>query len=334
MAFRDIIGQERAVRALKGVVNRENIPHAFLFSGLPGVGKKTIAIDFAKAINCMQRIENDCCEKCSACVRANSRNYPDLLIIEPSEQFIGIDVVRSLEEELSFPPLEGRRRVIIIDEADKMTNEASNALLKTLEEPPEGNVIILVAPEQAMLLPTIVSRTCHLRFQPLSDDVVEKILISRQFLDSNNAALVAKISTGSVERALKYVESRLLDRRQALRKRILEIISAAPGRMFEIATEWARESEMLLDDIDLLKMWWRDLIIYQLGSNNNLVVDAETIEAFKGILGKSSYTGLMKTYQLFDSIYTDISRRSNKKMAVERLVIGLRESVDEEDSWC
>ncbi len=334
MAFRDIIGQERAIRALKTVARQDNIPHAFLFSGLPGVGKKTVALDFAKVINCANRVEDDCCEECSACVRASGRIFPDLVVIETSEQYIGIDEIRALEEELSFPPLEGRRRVIVIDDAQKMTDEAANALLKTLEEPPPGNVIILISPEPNMLLSTVVSRTCHLRFQPLSEEAVAEILISRQLLEETDARLVAKISSGSVEKALSYLESQFIHRRQVIKDRVLEVLSCDINRLFEIAREWGTESEFLLDDIDMLKMWWRDLIICEVGGNDEFVIDPAAVQGFEEILQKSSYTGLVDSYRLFDSIYVDIKRRSNKQMALERLVLGLRESINEKDSGC
>ncbi|RLB09019.1 MAG: DNA polymerase III subunit delta' [Deltaproteobacteria bacterium] len=332
MAFRDIIGQERAIRALKKIVDREEVPHAFLFSGLPGIGKKTVAFNFAKVINCLNRIDNDCCEGCSACTRANTGNYPDLLLIETSEQFIGIDAIRSIEEELNFPPLEGRKRITIIDDAQKMTDEAANALLKTLEEPPSNNLIILICPEPAMLLPTVVSRTCHLRFQPLTERAVKDILVSRQFLDDKNAELIARVSSGSVDRALSYLESQYINRRELVKKRILEIFTCDINRLFEIAKEWGSEADFLLDDIDLLKMWWRDLIVYNLSSNREVVLDVETTGMLKEHLGKTSYVSLMKNYRLFDTIYNDLMRRINRQMAMERLVLGLRESINEKDS--
>ena len=333
MAFKDIIGQQRAIEALKRVINQENIPHAFLFSGLPGIGKKTVALNFAKAINCLKRVENDCCEKCSACIKANTSNHPDLLVIETTEQFIGIDVIRSVEEELNFPPLEGQKRIIIIDDAQKMTEEASNALLKTLEEPPPGNMIILISPEPGMLLPTVVSRVCHLRFQPLTDDVVADILLSKQFLDKDSAKVVARVSSGSVDKALSYLESQFIERRQLLKKRILEVVSCDINRLFEVAKEWSSETEFLLGDIELLKMWWRDLIVYNLSNSDELVIDVETTEELGKILGRSSYSGLMNSYRLLDTIYRDIIKRINRQMAIERLVLGLREKINEKDSW-
>ena len=333
MAFRDIIGQERAIKALKTVAGREDLPHAFLFSGLPGVGKKTVAVNFAKVVNCSNRVDGDCCDECSACIRANGGGFPDLLVIEAIDQFIGIDVIRSLDEELSFPPLEGRKRVIIIDEAHKMTDEAANALLKTLEEPPPDNVIILVVPEPGMLLPTVVSRTCHLRFQPLTDRAVADILVSRQFLDPETSEAVARISSGSIERALNYLESQFVERKQTIKDRILEVFSCDINRMFEITREWASEGDFLLDDIDMLKMWWRDLIVKNLGDGTDeLILDPEFTGDLEKVLKKAGYGSLIESYQLINSVYYDLTRRSNKQMAVERLIIGLRESANEENS--
>ncbi|HDM75066.1 MAG TPA: hypothetical protein ENG51_01180 [Deltaproteobacteria bacterium] len=161
---------------------------------------------------------------------------------------------------------------------------------------------------------------------------MKDILVSRQFLDDKNAELIARVSSGSVDRALSYLESQYINRRELVKKRILEIFTCDINRLFEIAKEWGSEADFLLDDIDLLKMWWRDLIIYNLSSNREVVLDVETTGMLEKHLGKTSYANLMKNYRLFDTIYSDIIRRINRQMAMERLVLGLRESINEEDS--
>ncbi len=330
MAFRDIIGQDRAIKELRRVGSDEKIPHAFLFTGLPGTGKKTAALNFSKLLNCLSPREDDCCDECSNCIRITSRNHPDVILIEEEGQAIGIDTVRSLEEELYFAPLEGKKRVIVIDDSQKMTDEAANALLKTLEEPPQDNILILIAPEPNMLLPTVVSRTCHLRFQPLTESSIERILTEREFLDRKRAGIVARAACGSLERAQELFKHHFMERRKRILEDLREIGSGDFSHLFKIAERWASSSEFLHEDLDLLKMWWRDLIVFKLSGKHEVINDENVLTLPDFV--NADFSVLMRTYRLITEIQIDLARRINKRFATEKLVMGLRECIHDKDS--
>lgn len=170
--FSQIIGQERAIKFLKRAMAREKIPHAYLFVGIPGTGKKITALALTQAINCNESKNGDGCGRCRSCRQVMSGNFPDILFIKPEDQSIKIEQIRGLNRLLGFKSVSGRFRVSIIHQAETMTEEAANSFLKILEEPPQGNILILNVTEPLDLLPTIVSRCQKVPFLPISTHLI------------------------------------------------------------------------------------------------------------------------------------------------------------------
>ena len=176
MSFTKLLGQENAVRLLKDDLDSGRIHHAYLFTGITGVGKRTLALEFARALFC-EKQEGEACGTCLSCRKIEHSNHPDLNSIAITEgDSIKIEQIRELQRGLAFRPYERKWKLYIIEDADRMTPEAANSLLKTLEEPPHYGIIILLAREAESLLPTIISR-CHvIQLNPLSVENIEKVL--------------------------------------------------------------------------------------------------------------------------------------------------------------
>ncbi len=178
--FDEIVGHERQKRILSGSFTRGRVPTTYLFTGEAGIGKRSLAIEFGRLLNCLsprKREEGpDACGRCIHCERIKKGIHPDFRLISPEEGMIRIEQIRELIEFLSFKPLEAAYKIIIIDEAERMNPAASNAFLKTLEEPPEGSVIILVTSLPDQLLDTVRSRCFQVRFTPLSRRETERVL--------------------------------------------------------------------------------------------------------------------------------------------------------------
>src|SRR5229473_2260159 len=183
MPFREVIGHRKLVALLSRSVEHESLPPSLIFAGPAGVGKRLVAIATAQALNCLQprhaetlasdTIHYDACGTCAACTRIARGMHPDVLIIEPGDsRSIKIEAIRDLVDRAGYRPFEGRRRVVIVDDADAMVPHAQNALLKTLEEPPSASVFILVSARPDALLPTVQSRCPRLRFRQLGPDDV------------------------------------------------------------------------------------------------------------------------------------------------------------------
>jgi DNA polymerase III subunit delta' len=201
--WEETYGQERAVGFLKDALRRGEVPHALVFTGPRGVGKFSTALLFAAALFCPER-KPDACPVCHKVARGV---HPDLHLLEPEGTLILIDQVRELERELNVKPQESRCKVVIIDEAETMNQEAANAFLKTLEEPPPETFMILVTESREALLPTVASRCREVRFSALGRRDIEKFLVEKEALDAAEAERYARLSGGIFGRALMWARN-------------------------------------------------------------------------------------------------------------------------------
>jgi DNA polymerase III delta' subunit len=208
LPFRAIIGHRRLVSLLSRAVARDTVPPSLLLAGPEGVGKRRVATALVETLNCLKPIatdtlERDACGECAACRRIARGIHPDVIVIEPGDSgSIKIDPVRDVVERAQYRPFEGRRRVVIVDYADALTEDAQSALLKILEEPPSASAFLLVSPSPDTLLPTVRSRCPRLRFGPLAASEIAEALVRDHGYDEAEARAVAADADGSLGRAL------------------------------------------------------------------------------------------------------------------------------------
>jgi len=210
--FKNILGQQKAVLSLQTQLRTNRIAQAYLFAGPEGVGRKKTAIEVAKALNCRNKEQIEPCDECPSCRKIDKNIHPDVHLIDfawqaglleekPEQQTqIKIDVIREIQREISLKRFEGNYKVFIIDQAEKMSQSAMNCLLKTLEEPPENSLLILVTTSQDMLTQTIISRCQIIKFNRLMDSIIHKIL-TEKFNLSTNLDRITKFANGSVAKA-------------------------------------------------------------------------------------------------------------------------------------
>src|SRR5437868_13565251 len=242
--FDQIVGNERARAVLRRMLAQKRMPGALIFAGEEGVGKKLFALELAKALNCRAPRGVEACDVCSACVRiarlAQAGAETDSLIIwgehqdvglvRPEKRFITVDQARAVERETNFRPYEGRARVIIIEEADRMNAQAGNALLKTLEEAPPSAHLILLTTRTASLLPTIRSRCQLIRFAPLTAGEIEAYLVKHKQRAGTEARLAAQLAQGRLGRALSLNLDQYREQRDAMLT-VLEALAARSDRV-------------------------------------------------------------------------------------------------------
>ncbi|NOZ67888.1 MAG: DNA polymerase III subunit delta' [Deferribacteres bacterium] len=260
MAFREIIGQEKAISILKGCIMKNRIPHAMLFAGDEGIGKRLTALNFAKALNCRgtgggdlfsagtkeggaaaDAGDIDACDRCPSCTKTDRASHPDVFIIRPEGDGgqITVSAIRQLEESLSYKPFEGRWKVAIIDNADRLNQSASNAFLQTLEEPAPRSILILITSRPDVMLATIRSRCQRINFTPLPVDLMQELLKERlEKSDSDKSTLLSVLSGGRLGHAL---DENLI----AQRDRSFEIFRRMLGRVEEDAWDDRDEIEMV-----------------------------------------------------------------------------------------
>jgi len=320
-----VLGQKKAKKMLRRAIDSGRLGHAYLFRGPAGVGKKTLARAFGNYLNCLAPTSgNDSCENCSSCIKLRSGNHPDLLYIEPDGASIKIKQIRELKQSLAFPPFEAKYRLVLITEVHTMRREAANSLLKILEEPPPGNILVLTGDEASEILPTITSRCQLIPFAPLPPEVVTEVL-EQAGTDPAEAITLAAITDNSLGRARVLEERELLATRREI---ITRLMALQPGRpetpeaVFSLAAQAAATSDQLPELLELLKMWFRDLIMLacQLPERT---INHDLLEILESSGGRWPKPALLKRLSLFDKAERELARNCNRTLVCEALFFGL-----------
>jgi DNA polymerase-3 subunit delta' len=285
-----VVGQDRAVTLLQRNLERGSMAHAYLLVGPPHVGKMTLALDLARALNC--EAAEPPCGLCDACQKISSGKHADVQIIglnsggnstDKPRAEISIDQVREMQHSSNLPPFEGRYKVFIVDGAELMSNEAANCLLKTLEEPAEGVIFILLTTNDGILPATVVSRCQRLELRPLATSQVEAVLGERRGVESPKAELLARLCHGCLGWALSAAaDESLLQRRTQLIDRLLDITNGNYEERFDyasqLAAQFSQNRGLVQEVLDLWLDWWRDLLLVKLGRSDTITnIDHETM---------------------------------------------------------
>jgi DNA polymerase-3 subunit delta' len=338
--FSKIVGQDKAVQFLKQVMAGDKLPHAYLFVGIQGIGKTTTALALTRAISCREPSDGEGCGRCPSCRQVMSGNFPDLEMIGPEGNRIKIDQIRQLSRTFGFKPVSGKYRVSIIQSADRMTEEAANAFLKTLEEPPEGNILILNVKEPLGLLETIVSRCQKVPFSPIPVDLIADWLIEKKQLDGEQALLLAKISEGSLGRALNMSEDDFLERRQDYLFKLLKLPGLSPDQAVELILEVTEKNKKqaldpsgydgILGLLSVWKTWYRDLMLMSIDGPEKLLLNIDFSHKLKSIAKHCNIKDLMNSFQVLDVAQRDLLRMRNLDLVMENAVLTLRQFMGEE----
>ena len=289
----DIIGHEWVTNQLERAVQKDSPAHAYLFTGLPGLGKARIALRLAQALNCEEQ-RGAPCLTCRSCKRIKRGNHPDVRIAGMASQGAGlkeeeaarqrdlkIATVREWQHDIDLRPYEARWRVFILHDADRLTQEAANAMLKTLEEPPPYAILILIA-DGADLLPTIVSRCQVLRLRPLARATIAQALQARS-IAAEQAELIAALSGGRIGYALQLAEQpEELAARQTVVETLISLGQQSPGASFRWAEQRAKEyrggqQRSAIGWLEIWQSWWRDVLLIAAGYPEAIVhLDRQT----------------------------------------------------------
>jgi DNA polymerase-3 subunit delta' len=321
MTFDTVLGQARAIRMLQRMLEKDRVPHALLFTGIDGIGRQATAKTLAMALNCLDPEGQNPCNRCRSCRKMASGNHPDLVIVNPAGVFIKIDQIRSLRKHLTYAPVEGGRRIVIINDAHALTAEASNALLKTLEEPPKDTHIILTAPETTDLSATIVSRCQHVCFRPLSETIIAEVLQNRKALDRNAAQALAVLAKGSLGKALTMDGDTWTARRDGLMQSLGGLPGASIPSLFAFAEALSRDKDGLQDTLDMMTMWFRDLLVWRLCPDR--IVNRDYLAQIERIASQYTPDELLKKVSAIFAAERSISRNVNHKLALDVMMMNL-----------
>ncbi len=309
-----IIGHHQILEQLYHAIASNRVAGAYLFVGSANVGKETVALHFAKSINCLTPDEG-ACGTCLPCRKADDGNHPDLQIIRPSGAWIKIDQIRDLQKRIIYRPLEGVRKVYILTEAERLNLEAANCLLKTLEEPPAESVLILLTTNLDALLPTIRSRCQIIPFHPLVISELAGHLMERFNINDNQAFSISTTAGGAVGKALT-----LLQEGGDCNEEIPEIMIASDRLdAFRIAEKWSQQPEAL----DHLVTWYRDLVLLHQGAPTSLLTHVHHAEQLKQLAARYSRLQLQSAIKAIFETKVMLQRNVNATLALEVLALKL-----------
>jgi DNA polymerase-3 subunit delta' len=338
MPFSELIGQERAVGALRAALGRDALHHAYLFGGPEGIGKGTAARLLAQAGNCESAQGGDPCGACASCKKIARGTHPDVIALAeervmakagrwepkggrtPSKDIV-VDQVRDLvDHRLALKRFEGRRRFVIIDPADAMNVQAQNALLKTLEEPPEDTTLVLVASSPDLLLPTLRSRCARVAFSPLPDALIAERLAAAG-RSPDEARLATALAGGSLGRALGMGASGLAARREA--------VAAAAALDPDDASTWiayardqGEDRESARETCELLVVWLRDVLAVQAAGQGAPLALADLAPQTNAAASRLAPAQVIRRLEAAAAASEALLQNAAPALALERMLIG------------
>ena len=329
MGFPQIIGHEPQKEFLQNSVRKNRISHAYLFSGPEGVGKRLVAIGFAKLINCAEGgAENLDCE-CVSCAKTEKGFNPDVLVFGyPGEKTIKVDHVRKdIERLIHLAPYENPYKVFIIDGAQRMNFNAQNAFLKTLEEPPPNSVIILITTLADLLMPTIRSRCQSVVFQPLETRQVKSFL-EKEKPKGEHAELISRISGGSISRALNTDEEYLRKRAEYIGC-VMAVNGKKPLTLFDSVEKIQKDikgkgPEELKTVFDIFSTWLRDSVVMKTLGKKEGIVNTDLLEQLSEYSEKRDMSELLGKFAALEQTMARISENNvNVEVSLENLLLRL-----------
>jgi len=327
MSFKDVLGHSMPIEFLKRAIHQDKVSHSYLFLGNEGIGKKLAALQFAKALNCLEGVieKGEACDRCLSCKKIDHHLHPDVLILEPEGQTLKVDQVRQMQKDLAYRPYEGRRRVCILTAADRMAPNMSNTLLKTLEEPPLHTVIILLANNPRLLLPTILSRCQPIRFHPLPIPLVSNWLMEHKGFNEEEANLLASLSEGSPGKALEIREE--IDK--IPREELLMDFVGLKSLPFEKKESWAEslssDRENLILILEVAKTLLRDLVMMKTLKDRSKLIHSDLLQEMEVLATKWNLSSLLNRMEVLHQTILAIRSNANMTLALEAMMLSWAE---------
>ena len=328
VGFKDVLGHEHLVDHLQSAISMGKVSHAYILDGEKGSGKNFLADIFAAALQCE---EKGCepCGNCISCKQAEGKNHPDIIrITHEKPNTISVDDIRQqLCGDIMIKPYKGPYKIYIVDEAEKLNVQAQNALLKTIEEPPAYAVILLLTTNAESFLPTILSRCVTLHLRPAKDSVVRKFLMEQVRIPDYQADICVAFAQGNIGKAKRLALSeefgQMKEHAVHLVKYIQDMeLSELINSMHQI-TEFKAD---ISDYLDLLMVWYRDVLLYKATWNPSSIVFSDEIMIIEKMASRSSYEGIETILKALDKAKIRLNANVNFDMTMELLLLTMKEN--------
>lgn len=326
--FSDIIGQDHIKDHLKAALSNGKISHAYIIHGEKNAGKEFIAETFSMALECEDETDIEPCMECHSCKQAITRNHPDIItLMHEKPGTIGVeDIRRGIVSDICVRPYSGKRKIYIINDAEKMSIQAQNALLKTLEEPPDYAVIILLTSNISSLLPTIISRSTVLNMRPVEDKVVRKYLMERIHVPDYQADICVAFARGNIGKAKHLATSEDFDNIKNEAVRVLKYAHEMDMSEFVNAVNQISAYKMNIEDyLDILLIWYRDILMLKATGDLDSLVFKDEIKSLRERAGRSSYEAIEKIIEAIEKTKKRLKANVNFELTMELLLLAIKE---------
>ena len=325
--FSEIIGHEQIKEHLQTAVSQRKPFHAYIFNGDVGVGKETMAKTFAAALQC-QDDKNQPCKECVSCKQVESGNNPDVIWINRDRPTLGVELIREkLCNTMDIKPFSALYKIYIVSEAEKMTTEAQNALLKTIEEPPEYGVVILLTSNINELLPTIQSRCLIMDFHPLSSVAIEEFLKQKCEIPDYLAKESAAFAQGNLGKAVRYARSdEFIERKDKIISLLKNVNNMTVADMMVTIKDLSTKKDEIRDYIDLMELWYRDVLLFKATKNMNSLIFQSELPSISKEASNRGYEKIEEIMQAFEKAKLRIKTNVSFDVAIELMLLTLKEN--------
>jgi DNA polymerase III delta' subunit len=326
MAFDDVLGNSQTIKILKKSLQRNRIPNSLLFFGPEGVGKRDVAMVLAKAMNCLKN-KDDACEVCASCRAIENGNFPDVMVISPEKNVLKIEQMRAMKQTAYLKPMVGRKRIFVIDQAEKMNEESANSVLKILEEPPAFTHIILITHNPYLILPTIKSRCQDLSFSQISKQDIEKVLVERG-QDEEKARIISLLVRGNLKQAMNLD----WDEVQPLREKawqLFNVVLRGKGASSFVKDYAFRRRESIeaefVQVLEILSSFCRDLLLIKSSEKKNLLMNPDYENGLRDVETRISLGQALEFLVKIDSALYALERNVNVNLLVSSTLANMME---------
>lgn len=328
LSFQDILGHDMIKEHFQKAIETKKISHAYILAGEAGMGRKSLANAFALTLLCEKGKSSPCME-CHACKQVLSGNHPDLIYLHHEKPAsIGVDDIRKqINDTMMIRPYSSYYKVYIVDEAEKMTVQAQNALLKTIEEPPSYAVILLLTTNPEAFLPTVLSRCVQLKLRPLPDFVVKSYLTESMGISSANAELYAAFSRGNLGKAIKLADS---EKFRFMYEEVLHLLKYIKDMDISELLDYIRKLKEdnldIYECLDFMQIWYRDVLMFKVTKDANLLIFKDEYSTISNMSKQTGYDGFENILKAIDKARVRLDANVNMELAMELMLLAMKEN--------
>jgi hypothetical protein len=325
-SFSEIVGHEQIKEHMQAAIRDKKPFHAYLFQGEEGVGKEALARTFAAGLQCRSESADKPCKECVSCRQMESGNQPDVIWVTREKASLGVDEIREqLCNTMDIKPFSSPYKIYLVPEAEKMTEAAQNALLKTIEEPPEYGIVILMTSNISALLPTIQSRCLTMEFRPLSTAVVESYVKEHCQVPDYQARASAAFAQGNLGKAMRYAKSEdFIERKDHIISLLRHMEQMDLSEMLAVIKDLGTRKDEVRDYIDLMVLWYRDVLLFKATKDINQLLFQDEASYISREASHRSYEKIEEILQAFEKAKVRLRANVNFDITMELMLLTLK----------